>query len=134
MEFPLVLLLLFLLFEGCSYYYSSFIEFPALKHISDARGRMAEVAGILEGARMLLLNVYGPNIDDPVFFEDTLQQCGEYRDWPLVWGGDFNVVLHASLDTTTRGCLSLPRAVAVLRSLIQMYRRCDVWRNLSPAV
>ena len=48
--------------------------------------------------RMTLGNVYGPNEDDPEFFQSVADIIENITNYNQILCGDFNLVLHKDLD------------------------------------
>ena len=51
--------------------------------------------------RIILVNIYGPNDDNPKFYEELGKICEEMgnENTPFIIGGDFNIALNGSIDT-----------------------------------
>lgn len=53
----------------------------------DPQGRYAIVDATIDHTRIILCNVYAPNIYDKEFFLNILALLYQYGDKPLIWGG-----------------------------------------------
>uniref|UniRef100_A0A3Q3EAI0 Endonuclease/exonuclease/phosphatase domain-containing protein n=1 Tax=Labrus bergylta TaxID=56723 RepID=A0A3Q3EAI0_9LABR len=80
---------------------------------------------------LTLVNIYGPNYDDPVFFNNLLLRLATVEGYSIV-GGDFNLVLNPSLDRSTPKSISLSKAATVLKKGIKDKGITEVWRSLHP--
>ena len=45
-----------------------------------------------------LINIYGPNIDQPKFYEHIFHIIDSINNSTFIWCGDFNLVLNSELD------------------------------------
>ena len=45
-----------------------------------------------------LINVYGPNRDNPEFYVLSKQKILEFNLQNIIWGGDWNLVLNPIID------------------------------------
>ncbi|KAJ1142227.1 hypothetical protein NDU88_008554 [Pleurodeles waltl] len=46
----------------------------------------------------LLMDIYGPNYDDPQFYSDLAVRADSWGGLPQLWCGDFNCTLNPTLD------------------------------------
>ena len=54
--------------------------------------------GQLNGEEVVLLNTYGPNIDDTEFYPHLQELLGPAVDHPLIWLGDFYCIDNGLID------------------------------------
>ena len=47
---------------------------------------------------ILLINLYGPNRDEPVFYEKLYEMIKGYRTNNIIIVGDFNLTLEQEID------------------------------------
>lgn len=59
------------------------------------------VVGEFHSTPVTLLNIYGPNNDDPEFFKKVLNLIPDVSSTNLIIGGDFNLVLDTYLDRSS---------------------------------
>ena len=57
-------------------------------------GRVLNVLVEINGKKVLLSNIYGPNEDDPTFFEKVFEELNMVDCEDVIVGGDMNQVLH----------------------------------------
>ena len=77
--------------------------------------------------------MYGPNQDNPEFFNDLVFK--KIIDWNpdfSIFAGDFNVVLNPSIDTKNYQRINNPNAMQALKNQIQQFNLIDIWRELHP--
>lgn len=97
----------------------------------DKEGRFLLVDCVLNTHRVTLVNIYGPNYDDPGFFQNLLMKLAAIEG-PCIVGGDFNLVLKPSLDRSSPRPVSLSKAAVVLKQGIKDIGMEEVWRTLHP--
>lgn len=98
----------------------------------DTEGRYIIVVGTLCGMRMVLVNVYGPNDDNPEFYNDLWYKVQTKGQAAIMWGGDYNVVLSDTMDRQGTAREHHPKAAATLWDIISEARLIDSWRALHP--
>lgn len=70
--------------------------------MSDPNGQFNLVTGYIYSFHVTLLNVYGPNFDDPAFFHKIFNSLPDLSDTHLIVGGDLNCVLDSHLDRSAQ--------------------------------
>lgn len=88
------------------------------KHLStvvDRDGRYVILVGEIHSTPITLLNIYGPNNDDPEFFRKVLNSIPDISSTNLVIGGDFNFVLDTYLDRSSTLRVEPSKACKVIR-------------------
>lgn len=76
------------------------VPFHVLKIIHDPSGRYVIITGRMLNEYCNLVSLYGPNADEPNFFNYLLLTLSPIQD-NLIVGGDFNCTLHPNLDRST---------------------------------
>lgn len=71
------------------------VPFIHKQTISDPSGRYIIVIGEINSVDVTLINVYGPNYDDTLFFKEIIESIS---DLTLSITGDYNCVLNSSKD------------------------------------
>ena len=86
----------------------------------------------IDNVRILLVNVYAPNEDDPEFFNNLFENISLQADIDqIIVGGDFNVTMDNRLDK--KGGKSVhSKAVEAINSFCEEYDWVDVWRHAYP--
>lgn len=85
----------------------------------DDKGRYLFLKGTLHNKSITLANLYAPNTIQVPFFRETLQHLTDYYSGILIVGGDFNVTLSPTQDSST-GASSMPyRALRTIKKLLQ---------------
>lgn len=100
--------------------------------ISDKEGRYVIVVGEVFSVPLTLVNVYGPNCDNPEFFKKVFDLIPNISDTNLIIGGDFNCVLDPYLDKSYSTKIVSSNSSKFLNSYITNSNMFDVWRILYP--
>lgn len=77
------------------------IQFSASKIISDMNGRYLIISGTLSHVPILLVNIYGPNFEDPHFMNKLFERLPSLNNSLLVFGGDMNYVIDPKLERSS---------------------------------
>ena len=72
-----------------------------------------------------LVNVYGPNNDDPNFYKVIKDKC---EDKQCIMGGDWNVVLDTEKDCFNYKHINNPKARDQILENIETLHLTDVWQ------
>ncbi len=75
------------------------IPFIHKQTISDINGRYIIVTGEINSADVTLINLYGPNYDDPLFFKKVIDSIPDLTMSRVIIGGDYNCVLNSLKDS-----------------------------------
>lgn len=103
------------------------VPFRHVSTVSDPNGRFILVTGYIHSFHVTLLNVYGPNFDDPAFFRKIFSSLPDLSDTHLIVGGDFNCVLDSRLDRSAQSNYSSTSSM-VLNDLMSSMNLVDIWR------
>ena len=83
-----------------------------------------------EGQLFTLINIYGPNKDDPEFYKQLLLKINEKENMVII-AGDFNLILNPEVDFVNYANLNNPKARDEVLNLIIETNLIDVWRELN---
>ena len=102
--------------------------------ITDEHGRFIIAKVNINNAKCLLVNIYGPNRDNPQFFEDVFLKCEDLNYEYFIAGGDFNLVLDSKIDraSSARRSVNSSRSTNVILGYMQQNDIVDVWRHMHP--
>lgn len=73
------------------------VPFRQTSTIADKNGRYILVTGEMHSTPITLLNIYGPNYDDPEFYRKVFSLIPDTANANLIIGGDLNLVLDPYL-------------------------------------
>ena len=98
--------------------------------IADDQGRFLILDIELPGvARFLLINVYGPNEDQPDFYVDMFNIIENLDTKNLILVGDWNTVMNYELDTLNYKKNNNPRARGKILEYMDKLDLIDIWRQ-----
>lgn len=110
---------------------SNKVVFQISKQIRDAEGRFILVKGYIDHKQVTLLNVYRPPGNDKVFIKKIFDLIAEETEGILVCGGDWNIQLQPSLDSSNATKRINSETVTVKKLLLEA-GMMDIWRVLNP--
>lgn len=111
---------------------SKHLQFKCLKEVGDSAGRFLFLLSEIQGWTMILANVYAPNVDDPAFFGKLESTLNDFGNYPVIMGGDFNLVLHHILDRNPPAS-HINRLARALQDICKDSGMVDVWQLLNPS-
>jgi hypothetical protein len=79
-----------------------------------------------------LMNIYGPNEDDPQFIRTLKSQMEMMPHSSFVIGGDFNVVQEFTLDTRNIQSMNYPKAHDIVEAMKTDLDLFGPWRESNP--
>ena len=103
-----------------------------LDKMCDPNGNILATLIEYEGRRVLLQGIYGPNEDNPRFFEEAFQKIDAWQPEFSIFTGDFNVSLNPEADNKNYVSDNNPLARRALKNKMQEHNLIDIWRELNP--
>ena len=82
----------------------------------------------------LIISLYGPNRDDPEFFEVLEERINEIGCENVIIGGDWNLVLDFSLDYHNYKHCNNIKAHEQVEHMKENLDLLDIWREINPEV
>ena len=102
------------------------------KSIKDIHGRYLILDISIQNTRVILANCYGPNSDDPSFFEEFMQQVQSLSVHNIILAGDLNITL-TPLDIRGTNPTN-PKAAKLFKTKTEYLELCDIWRTRNPNI
>lgn len=112
---------------------SKHLQFKCLRQIKDNAGRVIIVQAEIQGQKIILANIYAPNVDDQTFFGDLESKLQAAGDHDIVLGGDFNLLMDPVLDHSGAAVRRAPKASLTLKRVCKTLGLVDIWRILNPS-
>ena len=84
----------------------------------------------IEDNIITLVNIYGPNRDDPEFYKLILSKIND-TDNQVIIAGDFNLLLNPEKDSVNYVNINNPKAREEVLNMIIEVNLVDVWRELN---
>ena len=81
----------------------------------------------IQGKRITLVNLYGPNRDNPNFYTKIKQKVSEFKNDQVIMCGDWNFVLDPDLDYNNYLHNNNPKSRIVILDYIEEENLLDVW-------
>ena len=81
---------------------------------------------------LLLVNIYGPNRDDPDFYRTLKETIKTYQTNNVIAVGDWNIAIDPSIDCCNYAHINNPRAREAVENLTEELTLADVWRENNP--
>jgi len=81
---------------------------------------------------LILANIYAPNWDDVSFIKKFLTSFSNLTTHKLILGGDFNCVLHPTLDRSSKTPYNITKSAMFINTFLETYTFSDPWRFLYP--
>lgn len=102
--------------------------------IKDQEGRFIIIRVTIENRDYCICSVYGPNIDDPVFFHSLFTSLSLHSDAIQIIGGDLNLVCDPEMDRLSRAGIRKWNSTDTLKQYISDFGLCDAWRSQHPSL
>ena len=90
---------------GVAILFSNNFTFKVLRQICDKEGRYIIIDLEVSELILTICNIYTPNKDDPIFFQNIREQMIMFRCEEIILGGDFNLVMDVKKDKKGRKSL-----------------------------
>ena len=107
---------------------------PSLKNVevhevkTCDNGRYVAMDLTIAETRLTLVNIYGPNVDDPHFFQSVMEVIENMPNDNRIVGGDFNLVLQLDKDKKGGRFSTHKQAQETLLNWMEDSDMVDVWR------
>ena len=100
--------------------------------LSDTEGRYIILECTISGQRCIIANIYGPNGDEPLFFDLLKTKLDQFDNSSIIVGGDYNVVQDYVLDTCNIQNRNNPNSHNSVSNLKTDLDLIDPWRKENP--
>ena len=84
--------------EGVGILINPKVSYAVHKYTEIIVGRLQALEILINEKEITLINLYGPNNDDPAFFEQLEKYIRENNEKTFIVGGDFNTVINENID------------------------------------
>ena len=86
----------------------------------------------MSNIKIRLLNIYGPNTDDPNYFVEMENFISKHDQSYIIWCGDFNLTLNPKLDSYNYVKINNPRSRIILLDIINRLNLADAYQYFHP--
>ena len=118
--------------RGVAILISNSLEYKITHTEMDAVGNMLLLDITVCNIKIRLLNIYGPNTDDPNFFVEMEKYLSKHDQSYIIWCGDFNLTLNPKLDSYNYVTINNPRSRTILLDIINRLNLADAYRYFHP--
>nr|XP_034320385.1 uncharacterized protein LOC105331900 isoform X1 [Crassostrea gigas] len=119
--------------RGVAILFNNNCELEVQKTFKDDSGNFLILDVSVDDLHVLLVNVYGPNLDTPTFYTNLLQHIENlFTNQRIVLGGDFNLIFDKELDSMNYKSLNNPKSRLELLRLIEILNLKDFFRENNP--
>ena len=95
---------------------------------TDPNGNYIILNMTIQGKKVTLVNIYGPNEDNPQFYHNLKEKYSEFDNEMLIICGDWNFVQNPEVDYYNYLHINNPRARKVVLDTMAENSLVDVWR------
>ena len=120
--------------RGVAVLFNNNFEFSVQKVERDENGNFIMISFRTMDKDLLLVNVYGPNKDNPEFYNDLTTRIKKYENPNVIAVGDWNIILDPTLDCDNYVHVNNPRSRESLETMMLDLGLADVWRDNNPEV
>ena len=118
--------------RGVAIMFNNNFEFKVKKIDSDCSGNYIILLIETQKQSFLLVNIYGPNKDEPEFFDKLKEKISENDVDHVILAGDFNLVLNPAIDYENYKHINNIKSKEVVEKMIDNLDLNDIWRDLNP--
>ena len=95
---------------------------------TDENGNFMILDMVIEDKEVTLVNIYGPNNDNPQFYEQMKQKIEEFQNDHVIICGDWNMIMDVEMDSFNYVNINNPRARQSVLQLLDQENFIDPWR------
>jgi exonuclease III len=114
--------------RGIVVVFKNSFEFKINSEILDTDGNFVILDITIQDYRLTLVAIYGPNEDNPDFFQLLQSKICLYQNTSVIVVGDWNVVQNYDKDTFNYQSENNPRAQIKVHQIMNDLDLVDIWR------
>ena len=118
--------------RGVAILFGNNFEYTVINVDRDTEGNRIIVDIKLSTCSVRLINIYGPNHDNPDFFANISQYINTNPEDYVLICGDFNLVLNPKIDSFNYVNINNPKSREKLLEIIQQNNLIDIYRIQHP--
>ena len=120
--------------RGVAILFNKNFDFKIIQTIKDKDGNFLIVKIETMNKEFILVNVYGPNRDDPEFYKTIESRLSNFTDAQIIIAGDFNLVLDPDLDYSNYKHINNQTAQRTVHNMNNSLNLVDIWREINPDI
>lgn len=118
--------------RGVAILFGKDLDYKVNRKIIDENGNYIIIDITVTGKRFTLVNLYGPNVDDPKFFQNIFDYIEEIGNSDVIICGDYNCVLDPDLDYYNYKSVNNAKARDKILEFISTKYLLDPFREMNP--
>ena len=116
--------------RGVAILFKNTFDYKIFNEILDPDGNFIILDIAIQGTRLSLAALYGPNADTPSFFDNIQNKLEIIGNTSVIISGDWNVPINYSLDTLNYLHKNNQKSNEAIKKLIGGFDLIDAWREL----
>lgn len=116
--------------RGVCVLFNNDFEYKILRVKNDVQGNYIVLELEIEGKKITLVNIYGPNEDSPDFYIKIAELIEEFENDICIICGDFNLVQDQKLDTYNYLHTNNPKAKECVINMKEEFNLVDPFREM----
>ena len=96
--------------RGVAVLFGNHFEYKIIDSNTDTEGQLISLDLQISDVKIQLINIYGPNTDNPNFYAAVAEKIQSNDQDYTIWCGDFNMTLNPNLDSFNYTAVNNPRA------------------------
>ena len=118
--------------RGVAILFNNNFDYKVHNSKTDENGNLLALDLEIEGFRLSLISIYGPNSDTPTFYDKVENIISDYDNPHTIICGDWNLVMNETLDSINYVRLNNPNARKRVLKLCKDLNLTDSWRIQNP--
>ena len=118
--------------RGVGILFRNSFQYHLHNRYEDCEGRYIILDITINSTRLSIINIYGPNTDDPNFFDLVRTKIDMWPNNAIIMAGDYNVVQDYTMDTLNINQRNNPKAHEKVNELKETLDLYDPWRQQHP--
>ena len=102
------------------------------RQIADPAGRFIILDITVNNIRMTIVNLYAPNEDSPLFFQEIFAKIFSFGNDKILIGGEFNTILGPLDKRGGTNKPGHPKCMKFLNDTLKAQNMLDIWRQGHP--
>ena len=118
--------------QGVAILFNKNVEYKIHSQILSHNGNLILLDMTVHNQRFTLVNLYGPNVDNPNFYIEIFKKIEEIENTEFIICGDFNLILDPETDCTNYKNVNNPRSREKVLEFIESNNLTDPFRESHP--
>ena len=118
--------------RGVAILFNKNLNYNIHNQISDNLGNYIILDISIHNQHFSLINIYGPNTDNPKFFQEIFQNVDDIGNTDFIICGDFNLILDPNKDCSNYKHVNNPKARDRVLKFIDDKNAIDMFRETNP--